>query len=67
MAVYEDVIASFPGECSRDVKFVLAVIVILLIIGLLFLIQTGGWCGYPSRGALSLSGKVGNLEIPFSG
>ena len=36
MAVYENIVASFPGGGSRDVELVPAFIVILLIIGLLF-------------------------------
>ena len=67
MAVYENVVTSFPGGCSRDVELVLAFIAILLIIGLLFRCQTGGRCWYACRRALSQSGKVGNLvEDPAS-
>ena len=61
MAVYENVVTSFPGECSRDVKLVLAFIIVLLIIGLLFRCQTGGRCGYPCRRAFSQGVKIGEL------
>ena len=67
MAVYENVVTSFPGGCPWNMKLVLAFKDILLIVGLLSWCQTGGRCGYPGRRALSQSGKVGNLvEDPAS-